>query len=204
MHQFSLRDDPSAPRDIVLGRSARDRAIEAGAQLMLTGRRMPTISDVAQTASLSRRAVYNHFPTPDQLRDAAIERLIRQLASRVPGDIWIWPRLLDMVDSAIRILGSRTNTQVVRVLVDLDPEKSLLPLLYASLVREPILRGVERQLLPADAPAAAPGLIAELIVCTIEASVVLPTLLGRAHVDDELGASRRVAEIIRHSGYAAL
>jgi len=58
-------------------RRTRSAIIAAAARLLSTGQ-TPSVSDIADAAEVSRRTVYMHFPTLDQLLvDASLETVAR-------------------------------------------------------------------------------------------------------------------------------
>ena len=114
-----------APRDSTLRRRTRKAIVDATAELLTQGR-TPSVSEVAEAAEVSRRTVYLHFPTLDQLildatvglMNVDVDAALARVSSTDPAE-----RLTVLIDELYRSMEESLplGRRLIRLTVDAPP-----------------------------------------------------------------------------------
>lgn len=184
-------------------RRTREAIIEAAAGLLEEGR-SPSVNDVARAAEMSRRTIYQYFPTLEQLLiDASLSRLaqsaVDEAIDAAEGDGDAQERVARMV-RALADMSTQTlalGRSLIRLTVEAPPGDD--PAVPRRGYRR--VRWIERALAPLQtelAPAAFERLVSALsMVVGWEALVVLEDVRGleRAEqLETQLWAARSLIE----------
>lgn len=141
-----------------------------------------TIQDIATAAELSRRAVYNHFPSPEALYRETLHELIAELGERtaidLPRDLSPTAAIDAFARRAAALLSSASNLLVWRAIARCGVGEEWLAIAYHRQVREPLVRTVELCLLRQRIGSADPEQAARQLIGMLEAASVTPALLG--------------------------
>jgi AcrR family transcriptional regulator len=201
---------PMGGLGVFSSRSAQPRII-AAARLLLQQQNLnlPTIQDVAAASGLSRRAVYNHFRGPEDLRAAVLHSLFEEIEERIPPEIALQldpePAIAGFLSSCAELMLSDAYLQAVRLLVASAEVDAVTASAYRRNVRQPMIRPVEMYLLQrkvmGEFRRCESRSAAEQLVAMIECATVMPVLLHLR--EPEAGLDAGAIRVIASSFLAA-
>ena len=115
-------------------RRTRSAIVNAAAELLRSGRATPGVNEIAEAADVSRRTVYQYFPTVEQLLlDATLGLLSQAAVDNAIGQADPGGDALDRVSAMIRALVSLSSQtmplgrSLIRLTIDTPAENTGQP-----------------------------------------------------------------------------
>ena len=122
---FPLMATARAPKERVQQKGRTRRALLTAAVQLVTAGAQPTVAEVADAASVSRRTAYRYFPTQEQmLVEAALEGVRGIMAQAIEGGADARPDIENVearLDRAVKALqkSAVANEQLLRTMIRL-------------------------------------------------------------------------------------